>query len=146
MRLEQTSSGTEFQVPTASVKILIIEDEPAIRQTLQDLLEIHGHTVLAAADGIEGVKRAGERPDIIFCDMLMPGMDGDEVLAAVRQLPQCAAIPFLFLTALAARADQRLGMSLGADDYITKPFTERDIIDAIAGCARRARATGGEKK
>lgn len=119
------------------MKILIIEDEAELRQTLQDLIELNGHTVLAAADGAAGVQLAASRPDLIFCDMLMPGMDGDEVIVAVRQPPQCRDIPFIFLTALAGRADQRLGMTLGADDYITKPFTERDIIEAIAARSRR---------
>jgi len=119
------------------MKILIIEDDLAIRNTLQDLLELNGHTVLAAADGSEGVRLAERRPDLIFCDMVMPGMDGDEVIVAIRQLPYCLDIPFIFLTALTDRADQRLGMSLGADDYITKPFSERDILDAVAARVRR---------
>ncbi len=119
------------------MNILIIEDESEVRHTLQDLLELNGHTVLAAADGRTGIELAAGRPDFIFCDMMMPGMDGDEVIAAIRQLPQCRDLPFVFLTALADRADQRLGMSLGADDYITKPFTERDIVDAIAARVRR---------
>ena len=119
------------------MKILVIEDELAVRQTLEDLLELNGHTVLAAADGIEGVKLAERRPDLILCDVRMPGMDGYEVIAAIQKLPQCRDIPFIFLTARAGRDDQRRGMALGADDYITKPFTERDIVEAIAARFRR---------
>ena len=121
------------------MKILIIEDDLVIRNNLHDLLELYGHTVLAAPDGIEGVKLAEQGPDLILCDISMPRMEGYQVIAAVRELPQCRDIPFIFLTARADRNDQRLGMSLGADDYITKPFTEAEIIDAIAARVRRQR-------
>lgn len=119
--------------------ILIIEDETDIRETLQELLQLNGHTVLAAADGPAGLALAEQRPDLIFCDINMPGMDGYAVMAALQQHPHCRDIPFIFLTALADRAAQRRGMTLGADDYITKPFTEREILDAIAARIRRQR-------
>lgn len=119
------------------MNILIIEDEPDIRQTLQDLLELNGHTVTAAADGPAGVKLAEQRPELILCDIGLPGLDGHQVLTAVRQMPTGQDIPFIFLTARADRGDQRQGMALGADDYITKPFTERDIVDAIAARVHR---------
>ena len=121
------------------MKILIIEDEPAIQQTLKDLLEINGHTVIAASDGIEGVKMTSQKPDLILCDVGLPGMDGYEVIKAVRQQPESRDLPFIFLTARADRADQRQGMALGADDYVTKPFTERDLLDAIAARIDRQR-------
>lgn len=121
------------------MKILIIEDDPIIRNNLHDLLEVYGHAVLAAPDGVEGVKLAEQGPDLIFCDISMPHMGGYQVIAAVRELPQCRDIPFIFLTAMADRVDQRLGMSLGADDYISKPFTEVEIVDAIAARVRRQR-------
>ena len=101
------------------MKILIIEDEAEIRETLQDLLELNGHTVTVAADGEEGIKRAQELPELILCDIGMPGLNGHQVITAVRELPQCRDIPFIFLTARADRMDQRQGMALGADDYIT---------------------------
>ena len=119
------------------MKILIIEDDREIRNTLQDLLEVHGHAVLAADDGVEGIRLANTVPDLILCDIAMPAKGGYEVIRIIRELPQCREIPFIFLTARANRADQRYGMALGADDYITKPFTERDILDAIAARVRR---------
>ena len=119
------------------MKILIIEDELAIRETLQDMLELNGHTVIAAADGPTGAARAAEGPDLILCDIGLPGFDGYQVLTAVRQLPEGREVPFIFLTARADRSDQRRGMALGADDYITKPFTQRDILDAIAARVQR---------
>ncbi len=121
------------------MNILIIEDEDDIRQTLQELLELNGHTVLAAPDGRAGLALAERRPELILCDINMPGMDGYAVLEALQQSPHCRDIPFIFLTALADRAAQRRGMTLGADDYITKPFTEREILDAIAARVRRQR-------
>lgn len=121
------------------MNILIIEDEDDIRQTLQDLLELNGHTVLAAADGRAGLALAERQPELILCDINMPGMDGYGVLAALREHPRCRDIPFIFLTALADRAALRRGMTLGADDYITKPFTEREILDAIAARVQRQR-------
>jgi len=119
------------------MKILIIEDEPAIRETLQDLLELNGHTVQVAADGPRGVELARECPDLILCDVGLPGLDGYQVITEVQKLPPCRDIPFIFLTARAEREDQRRGMALGADDYITKPFTERDIVEAINARVRR---------
>jgi len=119
------------------MKILIIEDEPAIRETLQELLELNGHTVQAAADGRRGVELARDCPELILCDVGLPGLDGYQVITEVQKLPQCRDIPFIFLTARAEREDQRRGMALGADDYITKPFSERDIVDAINARVRR---------
>jgi len=119
------------------MKILIVEDHLEVRDTLRDMLEINGHEVLAAEDGVAGVRLAAQRPDFIFCDVTMPKLDGPGVLAAVRQMPEVREVPFVFLTANAARDDQRAGMALGADDYITKPFTERDILEAIAARTRR---------
>ncbi len=119
------------------MKILIVEDQAEIRDTLRDMLELNGHEVIAAQDGVEGVKAAAQRPDFIFCDVMMPNLDGRGVLAAIREMPAVREVPFVFLTANAARDDQRAGMALGADDYITKPFTERDILDAIAARTRR---------
>lgn len=80
-----------------------------------------------------------QQPDLILCDVGMPGMNGYEVISAIQSDPRHREIPFIFLTARAAREDQRRGMSLGADDYITKPFSEQDIIGAIAARVRRQR-------
>lgn len=120
------------------MKILIIEDDPEIRTSLHDLLEFHQHTVFDAPDGIEGVRLAKSiLPDLIFCDIAMPVMDGYDVITAIRQHPPCSEVSFIFLTARTNRADYRHGMHLGADDYITKPFSEQDIVEAISARVRR---------
>ncbi len=121
------------------MKILLIEDDALIRQNVSELLEMNGHTVLPACDGIEGIRMAKESPDLILCDIGLPGVDGYGVIDAVRSLPGGRDVPFIFLTARADRGDQRRGMALGADDYITKPFTERELLDAISARVGRLR-------
>jgi len=119
------------------MRILIIEDAPDVRQTLKDMLEINGHEVWTAADGVEGVELAARRPDFIFCDVAMPRMNGYATIEAVRNIPEMRDVPFVFLTARAEKADQRSGMALGADDYIAKPFMESDILGAITARTKR---------
>ncbi len=112
--------------------ILVIEDEPAIRTNVVRILSHLGFQPVGAEDGAKGVQMAkAYLPDLIVCDILMPGLDGYEVLAALRQNPDTASIPFIFLSAKADRSDLRQGMNLGADDYITKPFTTQELVDAI---------------
>ncbi len=113
-------------------KILIIEDEEAVRENILDLLEAEDFETIAAANGRIGVHLAiSEVPDLILCDMMMPEIDGYGVLTALRQDPSTATIPFIFLTAKSAKSDFRQGMDMGADDYITKPFTRAELLSAI---------------
>ena len=113
-------------------KILIIEDEEAVRENILDLLEAENFETIAAANGRIGVHLAiSEVPDLILCDMMMPELDGYGVLTALRQDPSTATIPFIFLTAKSAKSDFRQGMNMGADDYITKPFTRAELLSAI---------------
>lgn len=116
----------------SKIKILVIEDELEIRANLLELLEMEGYSAIGADNGITGLMGALEHhPDIILCDVMMPELDGHEVLSALRQEPETALTPFVFLTALADKGDIRQGMKLGADDYITKPFVCGEVIDAI---------------
>ncbi len=113
--------------------ILVIEDEAAIRENLTDLLEAEGYEVVSAANGRLGVQLARQHlPDLILCDILMPELDGYGVYQELRQDPVTAIIPFIYLTAKANQADIRAGMALGADDYLIKPFTREDVLQAIA--------------
>jgi len=114
-------------------KILVIEDEEFVRENILELLDAEGYEVFGAENGHIGVDLAkGKLPDLILCDVMMPGLDGYGVLTALRQDPVMAGTPFIFLTAKAAKADFRQGMELGADDYITKPFTRAELLGAIA--------------
>ncbi|MEM9153074.1 MAG: response regulator [Cyanobacteria bacterium P01_F01_bin.3] len=114
------------------VKILVIEDEVEIRANLLELLDLEGYDMVGADNGITGLIGALEhQPDLILCDVMMPELDGYHVLRALRQEPETALIPFIFLTALADKGDIRQGMELGADDYLTKPFTRKEVISTI---------------
>ncbi|BAZ29484.1 response regulator receiver modulated diguanylate phosphodiesterase [Cylindrospermum sp. NIES-4074] len=113
-------------------RILVIEDEDSVRENLVDLLEAEDFEPIAAANGKIGIDLAtSEIPDLILCDMMMPEVDGYGVLTALRQDPLTATIPFIFLTAKSAKADFRQGMDMGADDYLTKPFTRAELLSAI---------------
>lgn len=122
-------------------KILVIEDETDVREVVLDILEAENFDVIGAPNGRIGVEMAtAERPDLILCDVMMPELDGYGVLAALRSSPVTAAIPFIFLTAKATRSDLRQGMDLGADDYLTKPFTRDEMLGAIGTRFKRQAA------
>ncbi|MBD1998542.1 EAL domain-containing protein [Leptolyngbya sp. FACHB-541] len=114
-------------------KILVIEDGLDVRACIIELLEVEGFEVIAAETSPEGIRLARELlPDLILCDVMMPELDGYEVLTALRQQPITETVPFVFLTAKATKSDLRYGMELGADDYLTKPFTRSELLGAIA--------------
>lgn len=113
-------------------KILVIEDEQAVRENILELLDAEDFQALGAADGQVGLQLAySELPDLIICDVMMPELDGYGVLANLRQNVLTATIPFIFLTAKCDKNDFRQGMALGADDYLSKPFTRAELLEAI---------------
>ena len=113
-------------------KILVIEDNYEVRDNLCEILTLSGYDVVSAENGVIGVKHAmSELPDLILCDVMMPELDGYGVLKILNSNPKLMDIPFMFLTAKAEKTDFRRGMSLGADDYITKPFDDVDLLEAI---------------
>jgi CheY-like chemotaxis protein/anti-sigma regulatory factor (Ser/Thr protein kinase) len=113
-------------------RILVIEDDQDIRNDVLELLEAEGHTIRGAEDGLAGVATARtDLPGLIICDIMMPGLDGFGVLDELRHDPVTATIPFVFLTAKVDKSDLRRGMELGADDYLTKPFTRAELLKAI---------------
>lgn len=113
-------------------KILLIEDNTDVRETTAEILELARYDVITAPNGKEGVRLAQTSlPDLIVCDIMMPELDGYGVLHMLGKDPATAHIPFIFLTAKAEKADQRKGMSLGADDYLTKPFENTELLNAI---------------
>jgi len=115
-----------------SKKVLIIEDNNDIRENVVEILELAGYTVFAAHNGKAGVDMATKHlPDIILCDIMMPELDGYGVLYMLNKNPALAAVPFIFLTAKAERVDLRKGMEMGADDYLTKPFDDMELLNAI---------------
>jgi len=125
-------------------KILVIEDEPEMRRNLLTILRLEKFQPLGAENGRIGLELVHkEKPDLVICDVMMPEMDGYAVLDALRESPATASLPFIFLTAKGEKTDQRCGMNLGADDYLTKPVSKTDLVNAIQ--ARLLRASQGPK-
>lgn len=113
-------------------KLLLIEDEDTLRENIAELLSIKGYQVASAVDGRQGLSQALlSPPDLIICDILMPNMDGYELLEVIRATPALVRTPFIFLTAKVEPTDVRQGMNLGADDYLTKPIAIADLVKAI---------------
>ena len=120
-------------------KILIIEDEPEMRRNMTTLLRFREYAPIVAENGRKGVELAKrEKPDLILCDVMMPELDGHGVLQTLQQDPELALIPFIFLTAKGEKDDLRNGMDLGADDYLTKPVANADLVRAIEARLRRS--------
>lgn len=112
--------------------ILLIEDNFEVRENIAEILELANYKVITAENGKVGVEKAlQERPDLIICDIMMPVLDGYGVLHLINKNEQLRHVPFIFLTAKAERTDFRKGMEMGADDYITKPFTDIEILNSI---------------
>jgi CRP/FNR family transcriptional regulator, polysaccharide utilization system transcription regulator len=113
-------------------KILLIEDNIDVRENTAEILELAGYNVYTAENGKIGVDLAQkEKPDLIICDIMMPVLDGYGVLFMLSKNTETASIPFIFLTAKAERIDFRKGMEMGADDYITKPFDDMELLNAV---------------
>lgn len=120
-------------------KILLIEDNADMRENTAEILELANYQVISAPNGRVGVEKASkENPDLIICDIMMPELDGYGVLYLLSKNPSTASIPFIFLTAKAEKADLRKGMSMGADDYLTKPFEEMELLNAVEARLRKS--------
>lgn len=112
--------------------ILLIEDNPDMRENTTEILELAHYNVVTAENGKKGIKLAQEQqPDLIICDIMMPELDGYGVLHLLSKESETASIPFIFLTAKAEKTDYRKGMTLGADDYLTKPYDDVELLSAV---------------
>ena len=113
-------------------KILIVEDEPSIVVPLQFIMKENGYDVAVAFSGEEAVDAITEsKPDLILLDIMLPGMDGYELCQMIRQNPDWKGIKIIFLTALGREADMAKGMALDADAYITKPFSNKEVVEKV---------------
>jgi len=122
--------------------ILVVDDEPIVRETLAEALEADGYRVLAAADGQEALARfRAERPDLVVLDLMLPRLSGIEVCRIIRAE---SGVPILMLTAKSSEVDKVVGLELGADDYVTKPFSLRELAARIRALLRRAEQAGAE--
>ncbi len=124
----------------ATGRVLVVEDDEGIRETLKYNLSAAGYTVLEAADGATGVRTAQTgRPDLVLLDLMLPGLSGIEVCRAVRRTSR---VPIIMLTAKDSEVDKIVGLELGADDYITKPFSVREVMARVNAVLRRAQPPG----
>ena len=134
----------------SGAKILIVDDEPGILKTVRAYLEREGYTVETALDGPSALKAARAfTPDLIILDIMLPGMDGLEVLRRFRQErrsgPSVADVYVLMLTARTDEMDKVIGLTVGADDYLTKPFSPRELVARVKAILRRGRTAGTEE-
>ncbi len=124
-------------------KILIVDDEKDIVKMLDYNLKKEGYRTIAVYDGEEALGAAGkEAPDLIILDLMLPGIDGLEVCKRLKKDPKTASVPVIMLTAKAQEADKVIGLELGADDYLTKPFSPRELVARIKAILRRVREKG----
>ena len=124
--------------------ILVVDDEPQIVEVVSDYLKQAGYRALSARDGQTALTVARhERPDLIVLDLMLPGgLDGLDVCRAIRQDPTLAEVPIIMLTARTEETDRLIGLELGADDYVTKPFSPREVVARVRAVLRRARRDG----
>ncbi|MCB9878522.1 MAG: response regulator [Planctomycetes bacterium] len=134
----------------AKSKVLVIEDEPDILEVIQYNLEREGHKVIACRNGEQGLSRIRtDNPDLVLLDLMLPGMDGVEVCRKVKSDPVTRSIPIIMVTAKSEESDIVLGLGIGADDYIAKPFSPRELIARVKVVLRRGplreQSGGGER-
>jgi DNA-binding response OmpR family regulator len=134
MRQQEKTNHNEEQ--TNRAKILVVEDEPNMVVGLRDNFEFEGYEVITASDGVEGLERAlAESPDLVVLDVMMPRMSGLEVCKQLRA--KRASLPIIMLTARGQEVDKVVGLELGADDYVTKPFSIRELLARVKAVLRR---------
>jgi two-component system alkaline phosphatase synthesis response regulator PhoP len=123
----------------ATRTILVVDDEPGIVTIARDYLERAGFRVIVAGDGNDALRMArAERPNLLVLDLMLPGMDGLDVARSLRQDPTTHMLPIIMLTARVEETDRLIGLELGADDYITKPFSPRELVARVRAVLRRA--------
>ncbi len=123
---------------TAGKRILVVEDEQDIAQLVQHYLQKEGFRSITATNGVEALKKVtAEKPDLIVLDLMLPEMDGLEVCKRVRSIPETAMTPIIMLTAKAEESDTIVGLELGADDYVTKPFSPKALVARVKALLRR---------
>jgi DNA-binding response OmpR family regulator len=142
MRQEEKPNRTEAH---RRAKILVVEDEPAMVAGLRDNFEFEGYEVITAQDGMEGLERAlDESPDLVVLDVMMPRMSGLEVCKQLRA--KRASLPIIMLTARGQEIDKVVGLELGADDYVTKPFSIRELLARVKSVLRRSAVLPKDKE
>ncbi|GGS74150.1 DNA-binding response regulator [Streptomyces tanashiensis] len=130
---------SEHSGPGTGGRILVVDDDPTVAEVVTGYLERAGFCVEQAADGLDALRRAGERrPDLVVLDLMLPGLDGLEVC---RRLRSAGPVPVIMLTARGDEEQRITGLEVGADDYVTKPFSPRELVLRVASVMRRSRAS-----
>jgi DNA-binding response OmpR family regulator len=115
-----------------AVRVLVVDDDPVILELLRINFEIEGFEVLLATDGEEGLAKArDETPDVVLCDIMMPRLDGIELVTRLRDDPRTAHLPVVLLSAKAQKVEVDRGLAAGAEDYVTKPFDPLELLDRV---------------
>ncbi len=131
--------------PRVKPRILVVDDEPEAVELVEFNLRQAGYAVTTAADGAETLKKArSQTPDLVVLDVMLPEMDGFEICKTLRLDPTTAKVPIIMLTAKAAEIDRVLGLELGADDYLTKPFSPRELVLRVKKILQRGRSEEAE--
>ena len=134
-------------MPPAPKKVLIVEDEPDIAQLVKLYLEKEGFHTTVANSGVDALKlMKAERPDLLILDLMLPEIDGIEVCKKIRSVPDTALLPIIMLTAKAEESDTIIGLELGADDYVTKPFSPKALVARVKALFRRLERTDDHKQ
>jgi DNA-binding response OmpR family regulator len=124
----------------AAVRMLVVDDDPVILKLLRISFEMEGFEVLSAADGQEGLERArSDHPDVVLSDIMMPRLDGLQLLAELKADSATADLPVVLLSAKAQNAEVREGLAMGADDYVTKPFDPLELLDRVNAVLAKSR-------
>ena len=127
----------------SDVRVLVVDDEPMVREVLERYLRNEGFDVSTAEDGPEALATfASDEPDLVLLDLMLPQIDGYEVF---RRMRATAETPVIMLTARGEETDRVVGLELGADDYVTKPFSPREVVARVRAVLRRTRAAGGRR-
>jgi two-component system alkaline phosphatase synthesis response regulator PhoP len=133
------NAALQASEPARGRKVLVVEDDPDLRELLRYNLAQEGLTVEEAQDGAEGMERIKRRaPDLLLLDLMLPGMTGLELCRALRSESATAALPIIVVTAKGAEVDRVLGLEMGADDYVVKPFSPRELVARVKALLRRA--------
>jgi|SRR5262245_11946842 len=131
---------------SAARKILVVEDEPDIRKLVRYNLTQDRYKVLEAEDGEQALKIVQrDKPNLVILDLMLPGLSGMEICKLLRERPDTAKLPILMLTAKAGEADRVLGLEMGADDYLSKPFSPRELVARVRAVLRRANGAASEQ-
>jgi DNA-binding response OmpR family regulator len=121
-----------YHLAMPEATVLVVDDDPVIQKLLQVNFELEGYQVITAGDGLEGLARArGDRPDVIILDIMMPKMNGLDVARALKADTSTEGIPVLLLSARAQASDVQVGLDIGADGYITKPFDPAELLERV---------------